>query len=531
MSHFEELTYLRYLEKRLDPLRSDEMSRHVEECRECQRLLASLDIETRLIREALIEVDEPLPARLAPAQADNLSWAAIFVIVMATAGLYTLWNGIFLPWWERLESVGLSSETFLAMALVRGVLWEGWSSMGQELMRGIVFFVSLVAVFSFVRWSLRFMRASTPNFIGLAALLVLPSVARAVVYESDKDLYVLAEDRIIEDDLIVTGRSARIEGTLDGDLVFFGQSVIVTGRVTGDVIAFCQRVRIEGQVGGSVRSGSETLEILGRVERNVTSGGDTIELDKGAHVGGSFIAGGGQVIIDGSTGRGVLVGADSNTINGVVGGNMKVAAENLTVGSSAEIRGGAQYYGVNEPEVSPDATLATPLELKLHEEVPEYASVGTYVKGALKWAAAFVFGLVAMLVLPAPYRRVVQTTSQYGSSIAIGAAAFVVVPVVAALVCATLVGLPIGLAALFLYVVALYAAQVFVGSWIGSEVLGMPANKSQALGQMALGLLFIHIVGHIPYVGTLTSLVILFWGLGALLLAVYRQTVPVTLTA
>jgi cytoskeletal protein CcmA (bactofilin family) len=528
MSHFDELTYLRYLEKRLAPGRAQEVSRHVEQCRQCRKIINSLESETLLIREALIELDEPLPSRLAPARADNLSWAAIFVIVMAAAGLYTLWSGIFVPWWERLESVGVSSETFFAMALVRGVLWEGWSSMGQELMRGIALLVSVVAVFSFVRWSLRFMRASTPTLIGLVGLMVLPSVARAVVYESDEELYVLEEGRVLADDLIVTGRSARIEGTVDGDLVFFGQSVVVSGHVTGDVIAFCQRVRIEGSVGGSVRSGSETLEIRGRVERNVTSGGDTLELHEGAYVAGSFIAGGTRVIISGSTGRGALVGANNSTIDGTVGGNIIVAAENLTLDSSAVIEGDAKYYGVNEPEVSPDATLATPLEVELHEEVPGYASGGTYIKGALKWAAAFIFGLVSMLLLPAPYRKVVQTTSRYGISIAVGAVAFLVIPIVAAIVCATLVGLPVGLTALLLYLVALYAAQVFVGSWIGKEVLGTPANQSQALGQMALGLLFIHIVGHIPYVGALTSLVILVWGFGALLLTVYRKAAPAT---
>ncbi len=531
MSHFDELTYLRYVERRLAPSRSEEVGRHIEQCRECRKILASLDSETTLIREALIEVDEPLPARLAPARADNLSWVAIVVIVMATAGLYTLWNGIFLPWWERLESVGVSSETFFAMALVRGVLWEGWSSMGQELMRGIALLVSVVAVFSFVRWSLRSLRASTPTLIGLAGLLLLPSAARAVVHESNKDLYVLAEGRVLEDDLIVSARSARIEGTLDGDLVFFGKSVVVTGQVTGDVIAFCQSVRIEGRVDGSIRSGSETLEILGQVGRNVTSGGDTIELHEGAHVAGSLIAGGSRVIIGGTTGRGILVGANSNTINGIVGGSAIVAAENFTVGSSAEIQGDAKYYGANEPEISPDAKLATPLEVKLQEDVPDYASGGTYVKGALKWAAAFVFGLVVMLVLPAPFRKVVQTSSQYGISMVIGALAFVVVPIMAALVCATLVGLPVGLAALLLYVVALYAAQVFVGSWIGSEVLGTPANKSQALVQMALGLLFVHVVGYIPYVGLLVSIVVLLWGLGALLLTVYRQAAPASRAA
>jgi hypothetical protein len=144
----------------------------------------------------------------------------------------------------------------------------------------------------------------------------------------------------------------------------------------------------------------------------------------------------------------------------------------------------------------------------------------------LKWAAAFVFGLVIFLVSPHPFRQVVDSSARYGMAMLVGAVALIAVPTVAAIVCLTLVGLPIGLTALLLYIVSIYAAQVFVGAWLGREILGSATTQGQALSQLALGLAIIHIAGYIPYLGSLIQLIIAAWGLGALVLAATRRLTP-----
>jgi hypothetical protein len=99
------------------------------------------------------------------------------------------------------------------------------------------------------------------------------------------------------------------------------------------------------------------------------------------------------------------------------------------------------------------------------------------------------------------------------------------------MVAVTLVGLPVGLTVLFLYVLALYGGQVFVGAYLGKEILGPPASQSQSLGQLALGLALIHAVGYVPYVGAVVSFVVLLWGLGALSLSALQRFGPAPVTA
>jgi hypothetical protein len=113
---------------------------------------------------------------------------------------------------------------------------------------------------------------------------------------------------------------------------------------------------------------------------------------------------------------------------------------------------------------------------------------------------------------------VLRGLPRYGVSIGIGAAALVAIPVVAIVVCFTLVGLPVGLLALVLYVAAVYSAQIFVGAWLGQELLGEPSGQADAIGRLALGLALIHVVGLVPYVGKLAGLAVCLWGLGALAL-------------
>lgn len=526
MSHFDELTYLRYIDGQLPAARAVEIRSHLDACTRCRGLVDGLEHETLLLRDALTEADEEIPARMLPASSKDLSWVLLGLTGLAVLGLYTLWNGIVMPWLDRLQTIGVDRETFVTVVLFKGVFWEGWMKMGRNLIQGALILMSIILAISVLRRSWRFWRPSTLILLGLICLLVPPRPTEAAVIETDIDRYILERDETIDNDLIVVADSVRIEGTINGDLIAAGETVTVTGHITGDVLAICERVEIQGQVDGSVRTGSESLDMTGRVGRNVTSGADSVELHAAAVVDGSVTLAANRVTLDGRIGRDIIIAAESTHVNGSIGGGALMAGRSLRIGPAAEIRAEATFYGGEEPEVSPEARLAFPLDIRIKEEAPSYRTVGFYVRGVLKWAAAFTFGLVMYLLMPVPYHKVVRSSSRYGLAILAGVVVLVVVPVIAVIVCLTLVGLPVGLTALLGYAVALYSGQVFVGSWLGREILGSSADRMQELGQLALGLALIHAAGHIPYVGWLVTLIVTLWGLGALTLSVAERASP-----
>ena len=324
--------------------------------------------------------------------------------------------------------------------------------------------------------------------------------------------------------------TVRIEGTIEGDLIAAAQSVTVTGRVGGDVIVAVQKLNVDGRVDGNVRAGAEFIDLKGFVARNVTVAGESVELHAGAVVDGSFTSFSEKSNLDGCIGRDLIVFAAKSRINGRIGGTARLAGGSFSIGPDSEIGGGVRIFTGKDPDISPEATLASDPEIEIIRETPEYASAGSYLWPILFWAAAFVYGLVILLVLPRFFAGVLSRIPRYGLSIGIGAAALVAVPVVATIISLTLVGLPVGILTFVAYVAAIYSAQVFVGTWLGRELLGPPVGQGDAIGRLALGLALIHVVKLIPFVGSLADLAVCLWGLGALTLYFFEpraaQTAP-----
>jgi len=65
IKHIDEMTLLLYVERQLDRESAQEVSLHTQTCEKCLTLLRALDRESRLLTRAMLEQDEPLPARLA----------------------------------------------------------------------------------------------------------------------------------------------------------------------------------------------------------------------------------------------------------------------------------------------------------------------------------------------------------------------------------------------------------------------------------------------------------------------------------
>ena len=177
-------------------------------------------------------------------------------------------------------------------------------------------------------------------------------------------MYTLRAGHVIETDLIIVAEEVRIEGIVDGDLIVLADTVEVVGEVKGDVIGFAETIDITGRVGGNVRTGSRRLRIEGAVERNITAAGEIVRLASGASLGGSFTACAREAILDAPVPRDIIVAAQTTEIHARVEGSALMAGERLTIGADGGIGGDATFHGQDEPDVHPDADLASPIEFE-----------------------------------------------------------------------------------------------------------------------------------------------------------------------
>lgn len=527
--HLDEMTCLLYLEGQLERARAHEVSAHTEECSGCRTLLRALERESRLLTRAMLEDDEPLPARLAARPGRNappLNWIWGTVLGLAATGVYGLYAGYLEPLMERLDQVGFGGSNLIGLLVFQGAFWKGWQSMISLIQILALATLAGTAVLFARRW-LRRPSAVALVLSGFCALLALPGGAGAAEVRHAQ-IYTLNKDEVIKNDLYVAGGRVRIDGTIDGDLVAAGESIEVNGHVTGDVIACTKHLRIAGKVDGSVRTFANTLTLSGAVGRNVTSFSEVFDQDSGSQINGGVTAFANSLSLDGKIGRDLLAFAGQTTLSGFIGGDLKLRGRALSIGSTAQVQGRSKFTGKEPAEVSPQAKLASPLVYEKYREEPRRWASRHYGMQIIWSIGTLLFGLVVFLLLPEFARQTAGAAGRYGASFGLGLLMLIGLPIAAVIACVTLVGIPLGISAFFLWLVMLYSAQLAVGAILGGWLLGAaPAGDAWALAaRMLLGVFVIRILVNVPHLGGLVHLAVFLWGMGAIALSVYKRYQP-----
>ncbi|HMI51802.1 MAG TPA: hypothetical protein VK525_09830 [Candidatus Saccharimonadales bacterium] len=526
--HLDEMTCLLYVERQLDRTRGLEVSAHAQDCESCRMLLRTLERESRLLTRAMLEEDdEPLPARLAAFRQQarkSMQWIWGVVFTLAATGVYALYTGYVEPWQQQLEQAGFGGTNLLGLLIFQGAIWKGWQSMITSLEVVALLTLAVLCAAVFRR---RFRRGSALALMLASFCTVLALAPVGGASETRKGQSVeIRKDETIKGDAYLSAQRVRITGTVDGDAFVTGEDIDIDGHVTGDVITAGKMLRVNGVVDGNVRSAGNTILVNGTVGKNITWFGDTVNIDSAGKVGGSVTMFGGTLTIDGHLGRDAMFFGGKININGDVEGEVRARGGSMNIGSTAKVGGAVHFRGENEAYIASGAKLESPVDFTKLEHKRSYRTASYYVWQII-WIAAFVlFGMVLILLMPKYSQESVHYVENYGASFGLGLLVFVAMPVAAALACLTVVGLFLGISALFIWYGALYFAQVVVGAMVGQWILGRTQETWPLIGRMALGVAVVRIGTTIPEIGGWIKLGLMFWGLGALSLAVYRRFQP-----
>lgn len=134
--------------------------------------------------------------------------------------------------------------------------------------------------------------------------------------------------------------------------------------------------------------------------------------------------------------------------------------------------------------------------------------------------STLIIGLLFARIYPSLSRAAVDALRRRPSaSLGWGAAIFVGTPVVAALLTATLVGIPLALLLFALYLVSAYLARIFVMVWAGTLLFERTGRSLSSDWLFIVGLVLYFVLALIPVVGGLLTLFVILFGLGAAALA------------
>ncbi len=360
----------------------------------------------------------------------------------------------------------------------------------------------------------------------LGALLVLTAPIPALAFVPRGGQTVVFSERL-EDDLYIAGGTVDVTGTVDGDVVAAGGTVTLSGPASGGILAAGGTVRITSAIGRSLRAAAGDLTVGGRIDADAVLAGGSVTIDQAAQVGRDLVAAGGNVRVLGSIARNAFLSGGNVVIGGTVQGDVEVQADRVTLLPSARIQGRLRYSADRPAEIQSGALVSGGIE-----RTPRSTASRRYYRPfAFRFAGRVMeafwllaIGFVALAVAPRGVPRVSERVSRhFGLSLLTGFILLVVVPVAALLVAFTVVGIPLSIVAVLLYLATLYPGQIFPAMWLGQWImrsLGRGSAPSPYLA-MTVGVILFVVVVTVPFVGWLLRLVALLAGFGALWAAVW----------
>lgn len=367
----------------------------------------------------------------------------------------------------------------------------------------------------------------------LAAVPVCQSRA-AMVLQTNR--YATAAGEIISDELWLSAGAIDLQGEAQNDLFLVAAAqhpgggnatdgaILLGGACHNDVWALGNRVSLTGDARDHVRLLAKTVVISGSVSNNAILAGNSVQIASSAHLGrGAWIVGE-NVALDGDIEGDVSVWCKSVTLSGRVGGNLRLAGNDIVVLPKARIGGDLVYTAPTEIALDKGVRLGGQLRREIDPGAPSirkpFLAWPSIITQAWLFLAAFGTGLALLFLCPgfmdesAGYIR-----DSFWKSVFTGFIAAAVFPMVLLFLAVSIVGLPLAAMCFFLAMLMIYTAKIAVALAVGILILRRPGRGMKGVPALAIGLALLYLLAGAGLAGVLIWFCIVCVGAGAMILA------------
>ena len=322
-------------------------------------------------------------------------------------------------------------------------------------------------------------------------------------------------------DHFASGCPLRIHDAVKGDLLAASCNLAVGAAVGGSAVVAGGSVDLEQEVGGDVYAAGGRVMVNGPVGRNARMAGGHVELGPKGSIAGNASIAGGEVTVTGPV-KGYLQAAGGRvTLDAPVDGDVSVGAAHLTLGPNARIGGKLRYRGeelLRNPAAQVNGGVEqAPRSGERHSMRYARRGAGWIWTAGLVLLAAIIAG-----ALPGASQRMAQELRAHPwRALLHGFIALVCIPAAALVLMVTIIGIPVGLLAILVYLALLlvgYAGTAAVAARAALERF-QPQAAARASWRVAtamLVMLAIALAARIPFVGGFVGLVVVTTGLGLL---------------
>lgn len=368
----------------------------------------------------------------------------------------------------------------------------------------------------------------------ILAVMVVTTGVFAANISGQQDIMVLESGKTLDGPGFYAGRIVRIDGTVQGTTFAAGQDVTINGTINGDLFVAGQSVSVTGQVTGNIYGAGQNLWIQSQNTGDVFATGQSIKIDKTAMIGRDLFASGASVLQEGNVPRDFYSAGSDVSINGVIGRDARLYGEHITIQDQAVIKGRLDYHSKRQASISSGSTITgqtkwTPVEPAPAR--PAWTPLGIIMGILWQIASALLVWVVIRIWLPDFWRRTAAVIADEPvKTLGKGAIALIVTPMLIILMMITIIGIPLGILMGVMFGVSLYLSKIIAAVLLGSLLAGRFGwpEKHKGVWLVLLGLVIIAVLSKIPFLGFLLWLVIVFAGLGAILVSTSarKKTIP-----
>ncbi len=370
-------------------------------------------------------------------------------------------------------------------------------------------------------------------FLLLLSFVLTPLLFPCTIFAQEnirsKESSVLRNTEVINNDYFAAGERVTLSGIVNGDAYLAGGKVFVDGTVNGDLLIAGGTATIRGKILHNLRivGGNITIDSTD-IGGNVTVASGNVLFSNAAKIAGSLVAASGNTEVYAPIGKGITFAGGNVILGNTVNGNIVGAVGSLDILPGARINGNVDYWSQDNAKIAKEASISGKILAHLTPKgTQETAERGkAFISGFTKTIrivsliSSIIIGLLLLYLVPIFMESTVETIlKQPGKNFLIGLIAMFAFPLLAVILFATIIGIPLSVLILMAFFVLMYIGKIVVMFTVGQKVLGYTDYKLSNTWTFLVGAIVFFLLTWIPFIGTLIGIIGALIGFGSVLAA------------
>ncbi len=357
-------------------------------------------------------------------------------------------------------------------------------------------------------------RAAWGGWLFLLAAVASPAAAPSWVRTQE---FVLPTDQALVGPANIFANRIRLDGSAGDDVFLFAGDIEFNGQGRNDVWAFGHTIALAGHVADHARLGGQTIHVAGRLDNGLWALGNSVRVAPEAEVRGGAAIWAEDAIVAGHVEGPLRVSARRVTLGGTVLGNVRLTADDIVALPGTRIEGDLVYSSSSEFLPGQRVAITGQFARVPRPEAPPWQGALVFV---FLYGGALIVGIPFVLLFPGFAGAATRAVRRsFWPSLAAGALALALIPMLVLFALVTYVGIPLALVLSTATGVLLYLSQYTAALTLGSWLLRRrgPMGIAEALTTLSVGLVVFYALALIPVAGIFILMGVLFVAFGATL--------------